>query len=405
MPSLCGWRTCEMIDAQMAIPRRVQINFARPGWVHCVARCVRRAYLAGDGFSHRRAWIEDRLRFLREVFACEVAAFAVMSNHVHVVVRMDPQLATGWNDHVVAERWLRLFPGHWEGDFARSAKDVAIDQSRLAVAETDRSWVAERRERLGSLSWFMRCLCEVIARRANAEDDCTGRFWEGRYNSTPLLDKPALLACMAYVDLNPIRALVATSLERSDHTSGQIRMRELREVTDDAYQGCHGENQCHQQGEDHALAARHHGARSGMDAVVKAVRPGRAVRDLVAQGIRTPERSWLTPISVLTDDGGGASSTWSAAAYLALVEATGRFLRNDKRGALSQQLPHLISRLDPDWSQDAWITTMCGHQQMSHGSVGGRDRLQAEAQRRGHGRARTKCVLFQALTTKRRAQA
>ncbi len=380
----------------MAIPRHIQINFSRPGWVHCVARCVRRAYLAGDGFAHRRVWIEDRLRFLREVFSCEVAAFAVMSNHVHIVVRMDPQAASEWSDQTVAERWLRVFPGHWDGDFARRAADVEIDQSRLAAVVGDSGWIALRRERLGSLSWFMRCLCEVIARRANAEDDCTGRFWEGRYSSTPLLDKPALLACMAYVDLNPVRAAMASDIEQSDHTSGQLRLNELRQELDGlgAQSGRGGQcdvlsSQPGQQ-ESRTSAPSHD---------IAVVRPGRVERDLLAQSVRTAERTWLTPIAIVTADGGGASSSWTASAYLALVEATGRWLRCDKRGAVPLCLPHLLSRLDPDWSPGTWLTTMRGHQQMSHGSVGARDQLQAEARRRGHSRARTNCVLFQQRTT------
>ena len=83
----------------------------------------------------------------------------------------------------------------------------------------------EYRKRLMDISWFMKCLNEYIARRANIEDACTGHFWESRFKSQALLDERALLTCMAYVDLNPIRAAMCKTPEQSDYTSIQERVR------------------------------------------------------------------------------------------------------------------------------------------------------------------------------------
>jgi hypothetical protein len=79
--------------------------------------------------------------------------------------------------------------------------------------------VAQYRLSLYDISWLMRDLNKYIVREANKEDGCTGRFWEGRFKSQALLDESAVLACMAYVDLNPIRAKMAKTPEASAHTS------------------------------------------------------------------------------------------------------------------------------------------------------------------------------------------
>jgi hypothetical protein len=110
----------------------------------------------------------------------------------------------------------------------------APTDSELQMITADPDRFAEIRQRLSSVSWFMRCLAEPIARRANREDLCRGRFWEGRYKCVPLLDESALAACLAYVDLNPIRARIAQTPETSQFTSVYERIQSLGHDTFDA---------------------------------------------------------------------------------------------------------------------------------------------------------------------------
>jgi len=210
----------------MAQARKRIISIIDTPYYHCIGRCVRRAFLCGsDAFSgrnyeHRRKWVVDKLQQLTEVFAIDVCSYAVMSNHYHVILKLSPERVKDWSDREIVERWQTLFSGN-EHTRAFLSSNLLTTENQLFL----KGFIPIYRERLSSISWFMRCLNESIARRANEEDDCTGRFWEGRFKSQALLDDAALLSCMAYVDLNPIRANMADSPEHSDYTSIQERIR------------------------------------------------------------------------------------------------------------------------------------------------------------------------------------
>ena len=142
-----------------------------------------------------------------------------MSNHYHIVIRINADEVKQWSNKEVAKRWMQIFSGPLLMHRFMAGADLTSAELKF-VDSLFVTW----RERLSDLSWFMRCINEPIARMANAEDHCTGRFWEGRFKSQALLDERALLACMAYVDLNPIRAVMAKTPEESDYTSIQERI-------------------------------------------------------------------------------------------------------------------------------------------------------------------------------------
>ena len=194
-----------------------------------MSRCVRRAFLCGAdpysgvNYEHRRDWLESKLLLVADTFAIKLCAYAIMNNHYHVVLNVRSDIALSWSKTEVIERWHRLFSGTpLSQTFITGA---ALDKTQTHHLNKD---IALWRQRLMDVSWFMRIVNESIARQANAEDQCTGRFWEGRFKSQALLDQKALLACMAYVDLNPIRAGLAQSPETSNHTAIQNRLNAQR---------------------------------------------------------------------------------------------------------------------------------------------------------------------------------
>lgn len=218
----------------MAIRRSELIDNENGGYYHLMTRCVRRAFLCGDdeetgiNYDYRREWIENRILEMAKYFAVEVYAYAVMHNHYHLVVYVDPKAPEQWSDLEVAERWLNVFPGRYNHPKFKTQRAY-----RIQAMVKDKLLMDTYRERLGNLSWLMRRINEPLAKMANAEDFCKGHFWESRFKSQALLDEGAALTCMAYVDLNPIRAGIATSLPDSHHTSIKKR---LSTISDEALQ-------------------------------------------------------------------------------------------------------------------------------------------------------------------------
>jgi REP element-mobilizing transposase RayT len=214
----------------MTYARKSLVSLDDTPYYHVVSRCVRRAWLygydeyAGRDYTHRKYWILEHLALLTSTFAVDVCAYAVMSNHYHLVVHVDRSRARKWSREEVVAQWTRLFGT--TTPVQRWLNGQATNSEQKLAEEKIEQW----RGRLYNISWFMRCLNQHLARKANAEDNCTGRFWEGRFKSQALLDEAGLLTAMAYVDLNPIRAGIAKTPADSQFTSIYQRIRDLRET-------------------------------------------------------------------------------------------------------------------------------------------------------------------------------
>ena len=311
----------------MPKPRKQLISLDATPYYHCTSRCVRRAFLCGSDavtgkcFEHRRQWIEDRILALAKVFSIDVCAYAVMSNHHHLVLHINKPKALQWTNHEVCERWHQLYKGTPLTQKYLSS-DSLTDAELQVISERLDLWRAQ----LCDISWFMRALNEPIARMANAEDQCTGRFWETRFSSQALLDEKTLAA--SYVDLNPIRAKIAETPETSDHTSIKARIRELKSSGDQ------------------------------------------------------PES--LTPFVGNPRESMPAGLPFRLQDYIELVDWSGRIIREGKRGAIAAKLPPILERLDIEPKH--WLFMATKFESQFKSLVGCAHRLKAVAKQLGYQR-------------------
>ncbi|WED25641.1 transposase [Vibrio sp. DW001] len=220
----------------MTTARKQLVSIESTPYYHCVSRCVRRSFLCGvdpytqQSYEHRRAWIESKIEALSQLYCIDICAYAIMSNHYHLVLHMNRDEALGLSSNQVIERWQlsHKLPALIQRWLSHQITTGAEEKECLRIIE---SW----RNRLWDLSWFMKELNYDIALKANQEDNCKGHFWECRFKNQALLDEQALLAAMAYVDLNPLKAGIAEKPETSEFTSIKVRLQALKEQKEKAH--------------------------------------------------------------------------------------------------------------------------------------------------------------------------
>ena len=222
-----------------------------------------------------------------------------MSNHFHIVLKVNA--TDNWNATQVLMTWCSLY-----------SLPVLCDRYLKGEINTEaelrrvKEYVTEYRARLMSVSWYMKAINEYIARMANEEDKCTGHFWESRFKSQALLDERALLTCMAYVDLNPIRAAMAKNLRGSDFTSVKERIESTN--------------------------------------------------------------TWLSGFGKGQND-----LPFYLSSYIDLVEETGRCIRDDKRGFISEKTAKAIDEIGIN--PDSWLDELKGFKSIGFSAVGTTEQL------------------------------
>ncbi|MFT4927621.1 MAG: REP element-mobilizing transposase RayT [Phenylobacterium sp.] len=296
-------------------------------YYHCISRCVRQAYLcgkdkfSGKNFSHRREWLTERVLWLSSFFSIGICAFSVMENHYHIVLKVNRNHALLLTEAEIVRRWTSVYcAGHPLVE--RYQLGLGCEAENIAAKQIIEVW----RERLYSISWFMRNINEYTAKRANKEDDCKGRFWEGRFKSQALLDQDAILNCMIYVDLNPIRAGIATTLQDSDFTSIQARI--------DAYQ----------EAQQQSLEQSSQSSQS--------VEPAEIGESVAQVECLDSQPKSLLPFGEISDQTQDIIH-FSLLNYLELADWTGRKIHPTKKGFIDADTPKILDELNIE--EDDWL--------------------------------------------------
>lgn len=371
-----------------ARPRSQLVDLSEVGIYHCHNRCVRRASLCGfdsvtgKNFDHRKEWIRLRLELFASAFCIEICDFAVLDNHFHVILRNRPDIAETLPNLEIALRWWRLCPTR-RNEWGDAADDPQLSELNQWLLEPDQ--MMELRTRLSDISWFMRLLCQKVARMANDEDEIHGKFWESRFSSHKLLDEQAILTCSMYVDLNAIRAGMADSPEGSEYTSVYERIAAWRSRL----------------AESKPVEAAHFSASESDWSRDPNLMTELRFPDPVETNIwlipielsdlpvsidlapadqlpKTPAQPNPFPARRLTNKG---FLPMTLEQYLRLLDWTGRQIRSDKRGSIPSDLAPIMERLRVN--PEKWVDLVDKFPKSFRGAIGRADSLKYYAKQKG----------------------
>ena len=377
-------------------PRSEIVRNGEVAVYHCWSRCVRGAYLlgtdpeSGKNYDHRKDWLVKLLEYQLSVFAVEAGGFTIEDTHLHLPVRTRPDVAATWSDAEVAWRWKRAWPS-WDGrQWQREVTDKSVDR---LLKQPEK--IAKARANLSTVSWFMARWKEPIAKLANAEEGKKGHFWDQRFGCRELADEPAVLACMVYVDLNPVYDTIVEKPEDYDYCSASRRI------------------QAWQARQAQAAGQPYCGDALMADAWLAPIQEGGPLLTSASSASDTqtaehevqedpPSRSQVEPqVGPRKHDfrqRARASDSSILAMpleqYLEVLDWTGRQWRPDKRGAIAADVPPILKRLSIN--SDIWAEGIAQFDQWFHRIVGRPTNLEERASEKGqkwfHGQRRCRDV-------------
>lgn len=377
-------------------PRREIVPDDEVGVYHCRSRVVQQARLygfdpvAGRNHAHRKGWVAQRLQQLSCHMAIETLDFAIMDNHLHLLLRNRPDVAGRMDPLEVVRRWCHLCPTagctrRESRDWTRHGRKAPTVEQICRTAENP-ELVALFRKQLSSLSWFMRLLNHPLAVRANRESGTKGRFYAERYRCVRVEDEAGLLTCSTYINLNPIRAGIVDRPELAEYTSAFLRINSMNSRL------CHGGSVMDElmpidSDEDAWLAPVYldpsaAAYRNPSDGVcgsevgpeVASFGEGESLLivkpDIISRSRFAPRLTNQGFLSMRVDE------------YIELLDWSGRQLRSDRPAAqIPSDLAPIFERLGVN--TDNWIGTVSSVGKNFRTSIGRRDAMLKRAEQRG----------------------
>ena len=151
---------------------------------HVMSRTALDGFVLGDV---EKEYLIELIKKLSKVYFAEVLGFCIMGNHFHLLVRMNQE--EEYSDEEIKERF-RLYYGE------KNPEEEGMDIVKIL----------QLRKKWSNLSEYMKEIKQGFSRFYNRRHKRKGFFWSDRFKSVIVDNGETLINCLAYIDLNPIRA-------------------------------------------------------------------------------------------------------------------------------------------------------------------------------------------------------